>query len=135
MDQCPECLSSKLDLFENAFTQLASKSAGIIPISYTVVPCGITSPIVLKNKEGTSPYWFSMQVMNSNVAVSKLEVSIDGGATWKATTRKPYNFWENPSGFGTSSVDVRVMGVNGKTVTVKGVSVAASSTKTAGGNF
>ncbi|KAL1608197.1 hypothetical protein SLS60_003136 [Paraconiothyrium brasiliense] len=135
VDQCPECAVNKLDLFENAFTQIGTKSDGIIPITYSIVPCGITSPIVLKNKEGTSPYWFSMQVMNSNVAVSKLEVSTDGGSSWKATTRSAYNFWENPSGYGTNSVDVRVTGVNGKTVTVKGVSVAASSTKTASGNF
>ncbi|KAK7189975.1 Expansin-YoaJ 1 [Paraphaeosphaeria sporulosa] len=135
VDQCPECAVNKLDLFENAFTQIGTKSEGIIPITYSIVPCGITSPIILKNKEGTSPYWFSMQVMNSNVAVSKLEVSTDGGATWKATKRSAYNFWENSAGFGTSSVDVRVTGVNGKTVTVKGVSVAASTTKTAGGNF
>ncbi|KAL5422766.1 hypothetical protein PMIN06_007697 [Paraphaeosphaeria minitans] len=135
VDQCPECAVNKLDLFENAFTQIGTKSDGIIPITYTIVPCGITSPIVLKNKEGTSPYWFSMQVMNSNVAVSKLEVSTDGGATWTATKRSAYNFWENSAGFGTSSVDVRVTGVNGKTVTVNGVSVAASTTKTASANF
>ncbi|KAJ4302984.1 hypothetical protein N0V90_001875 [Kalmusia sp. IMI 367209] len=135
VDQCPECASNKLDLFENAFTQIGQKSAGIIDISYAVVPCGITSPIVLKNKEGTSPYWFSMQVQNSNVAISKLEVSTDGGSSWKATTRQPYNYFENSSGFGTSSVDVRVTATNGKSIVVKGVSVAASTTKTAGSNF
>ncbi|KAF2446227.1 carbohydrate-binding module family 63 protein [Karstenula rhodostoma CBS 690.94] len=135
VDQCPECAVNKLDLFENGFTQIGTKTEGIIPITYTVVPCGITSPIVLKNKEGTSPYWFSMQVRNSNVAVSKLEVSTDGGATWQATQRSEYNFWENSAGYGTSTVDVKVTGVNGKTVTVKGVSVTPLSTKTAGGNF
>ena len=135
VDQCPECPSSKLDLFESAFTQLGSKSAGIIPISYSVVPCGITSPLVLKNKEGTSPYWFAMQVMNANVAVASLSVSTDGGNTWKATTRSKYNFFENSAGFGTSTVDVKVTATNGKSVVVKGVSVQANAVKTAGGNF
>lgn len=76
-----------------------------------------------------------MQVMNANVAVASLSVSTDGGASWKPTTRSAYNFWENPAGFGTSSVDVKVTGTNGKSVVVKGVSVASGVTKTAGGNL
>ena len=90
---------------------------------------------MLKNKEGVSPFWFSMQVMNANVAIASLSVSTDGGATWKATTRSKYNFWENTSGFGTSSVDVKVTGTNGKSVVVKGVSVSPGVTKEAGGNI
>ncbi|KAF2128609.1 carbohydrate-binding module family 63 protein [Dothidotthia symphoricarpi CBS 119687] len=135
VDQCPGCGTNHLDLFPDAFAKLADPSKGVIPVSWQVVPCGITTPIVLKNKEGTSAYWFSMQVMNSNIPVSKLEVSTDSGKTWKATTRKEYNFFENPSGFGTATVDVRVTSVNGGTVIVKSVSIAAGTTKTAGGNF
>jgi expansin (peptidoglycan-binding protein) len=135
VDQCPGCGSNHLDLFENAFTKLAAKQDGVINVSWDIVPCGITSPIVLKNKEGTSPYWFSMQVMNSNVPVSKLEVSTDGGKTWKSTTRKEYNYFENPSGFGTQSVDVKVTSSSGSSIIVKGVSIAANSKKTAGSNF
>lgn len=135
VDQCPGCGPNHLDLFPDAFKKLADPSKGVIPVSWDIVPCGITSPIVLKNKEGTSKYWFSMQVMNSNIAVSKLEVSTDGGMSWKPTTRKDYNFFENPSGFGTDSVDVKVTSVNGGNIIVKGVSIAASSTKTAASNF
>ena len=76
-----------------------------------------------------------MQVMNSNVAVSKLEVSVDSGKTWQATTRKPYNFFENPAGFGADSVDVKITSEGGKEIVVKGVGIAADSKKTAGGNF
>ncbi|CAO2649476.1 Nn.00g068610.m01.CDS01 [Neocucurbitaria sp. VM-36] len=135
VDQCPGCGPNHLDLFPDAFAKLADPSKGVIPVSWDIVPCGITSPIVLKNKEGTSKYWFSMQVMNSNVGVSKLEVSTDGGNSWQSTTRKDYNFFENPSGFGTDSVDVKVTSVNGGSIVVKDVSIAASSTKTGGSNF
>lgn len=76
-----------------------------------------------------------MQVMNSNVPVSKLEVSTDGGATWQATTRQSYNFFENTSGFGTDSVDVKVTSADGGSVVVNGVSIAAGTTKTAESNF
>ncbi|KAF2731235.1 barwin-like endoglucanase [Polyplosphaeria fusca] len=135
VDQCPGCGPNHLDLFPPAFSALASPSKGVIPVSWTIVPCGITSPLVLKNKSGTSRYWFSMQVMNSNVAVAKLEVSTDGGKSWKGTTRQPYNFFENSGGFGTESVDVRVTGVGGGVVVVRGVSVASGAMKTAGGNL
>jgi expansin (peptidoglycan-binding protein) len=135
VDQCPGCGPNHLDLFTDAFTKLAKPEAGVIPVSWSIVPCGITSPIVLKNKEGTSPYWFSMQVQNSNIPVSKLEVSTDGGKTWKATKRQPYNYFENSAGFGTSSVDVKVTSSSGQSIVVKSVSIAASTTMKAGSNF
>lgn len=135
VDQCPGCGSNHLDLFPDAFKKLADPSKGVIKTTWDFVPCGISSPIILKNKEGTSKWWFAIQVMNSNVRVSKLEVSTDGGKSWKGTTRQPYNFFENPSGFGTDSVDVKVTSVNGGSIVVKGVSVQPKSMKTAGSNF
>jgi expansin (peptidoglycan-binding protein) len=135
VDQCPGCGTNHLDLFPDAFAKLAAPSKGEIDVTWNIVPCGITSPIVLKNKEGTSKFWFSMQVMNSNVPISKLEVSVDGGKTWKATTRKDYNFFENPAGFGADSVDVKVTSTSGSAIVVKSVSIAPKSTKTGPSNF
>lgn len=96
--------------------------------------CGISSPLVLHNKSGTSAYWFSMQVVNANEAIETLEVSTDGGSTWQSTTRTDYNFFENSSGFGTDTVDVRVTGSSGTTVTVNDVSVESDSKTTASSN-
>lgn len=135
VDECPECDAGHLDLFQDAFAKIGNPTDGIISTSYTAVECGITSPIILHNKSGTSAYWFSMQVINSNVPVSKLEVSIDGGSTWTSTTRQDYNFFENSSGFGTSTVDVRVTSSTGKTITVNDVSVASDTQVTAASNF
>lgn len=135
VDQCPGCGPNHLDLYPEAFAELAEPSKGVINVSWDVVSCGITSPIVLKNKEGTSKFWFSMQVMNSNVPVSKLEVSTDGGSSWKSTTRKEYNYFENPAGFGADTVDVKVTSDGGESIVVKGVSIAPTTTKTAGSNF
>lgn len=135
VDECPGCGPNHLDLFSDAFAKLAEPTKGVIPISWDIVPCGITSPLVLKNKSGTSPYWFSMQVVNSNVAVKSLEVSTDGGKTWKATTRQPYNYFENSAGFGTQTVDVRVTSTSGQSIVVKSVSIAEKTTKTASSNF
>jgi expansin (peptidoglycan-binding protein) len=135
VDKCPECDPTHLDLFANAFTAVSGQAPGIIPISYTEVPCGITSPIILKNKSGTSAYYFSMQVENANVGVKSLEVSTDGGKTWKGTRREEYNFFEQSSGFGAATVDVRVTSVNGGTVVTKGVKVASNVQTNGSGNF
>ena len=135
VDECPGCGTNHLDLYPEGFAKLADPSKGVINVNWDFVPCGITSPIVLKNKSGTSPYWFSMQVQNANVAVASLEVSTDGGKSWKKTERKTYNYFENAAGFGTQSVDVRVTSTGGQSIVVKDVSIAALSTKTASGNF
>ncbi|KAJ5021453.1 carbohydrate-binding module family 63 protein [Bipolaris maydis] len=135
VDQCPGCGPHHLDLFPDAFKKLADPSKGIIDVSWEVVPCGITTPIILKNKSGTSANWFSMQVMNSNVEVTSLDVSTDGGKTWKGTKRQPYNFFENSAGFGTDSVDVKITSSGGQSIIVQGVSVASGTTKTGTSNF
>jgi expansin (peptidoglycan-binding protein) len=89
----------------------------------------------LKNKEGASEYWFSMQVVNANEGVAKLEVSTDNGESWVGTTRKYYNFFEREDGFESGEVDVRVTGVSGKIVVVRGVDVASGKEVVAGGNL
>lgn len=99
------------------------------------MPCGIESPITLKNKEGTSAYWFSMQVVNANEPVASLEVSTDGGSTWQETTRSDYNFFENDSGFGAETVDVRVTSQSGGKIHVKNVGCSSGSEKEASSNF
>ncbi|PWY91424.1 barwin-like endoglucanase [Aspergillus sclerotioniger CBS 115572] len=135
VDECPECDSNHLDLFEDAFAELADISKGVISIDWEYVSCGITTPIELVNKSGTSAYWFAMQVVNSNEPVTKLEVSTDSGSTWQSTTRSSYNFFENQSGFGTDTVDVRVTAQSGSQITVNNVSVSSGSSVTASSNF
>lgn len=135
VDQCPGCGTNHLDLFEDAFMKLGTASEGIIDVTWDIVKCGITTPITLKNKEGTSAYWFSMQVMNANERVKSLQVSTDGGSTWKDTTRTEYNFFENSSGFGTDTVAIKVTGVSGATIITKDVKVSGGVTKQAASNF
>ncbi|KAK8086037.1 hypothetical protein PG994_001011 [Apiospora phragmitis] len=91
--------------------------------------------LVLHNKSGTSSHWFSMQVVNANEAVAKLEVSTDGGKTWQGTKRQPYNFFENPSGFGVATQTIRVTSASGKTVTIANVGVESDSQIKAASNF
>ncbi|KAJ5495181.1 hypothetical protein N7539_000297 [Penicillium diatomitis] len=135
VDKCPECEAGHFDLFQNAFAELSALSAGIIPISWEYTPCDLSGPLSLKNKVGTSKYWFSMQVVNANEPVTKLEVSTDGGNSWKSTTRTDYNYFEQSSGFGVDSFDVRVTGQSGTTVVVKNVGPTAESVYKASANL
>ncbi|KAG4031470.1 hypothetical protein MFRU_009g02420 [Monilinia fructicola] len=135
-DLCPGgCAGYDLDLYTNAFTTLGSLSQGILDVTWDYVKCPITTPLQLHNKEGVSQWWFSIQVVNAAEGVSKVEVSTNGGSTWQGTTRKDYNFFENPSGFGTTKVDVKVTGISGSTVVVKNVPVTANTVVTASGNL
>ncbi|CAG8971270.1 hypothetical protein HYALB_00001436 [Hymenoscyphus albidus] len=135
VDQCPGCGTNHLDLFPTGFSALADPSKGIIPVSWSYVDCPITGPLQLHNKEGVSANWFSMQVVNANKAVKSLEVSTDGGSTWKSTSRQTYNFFENSAGFGTTTVDVKVTSSSGETVVVKNIVVSPGASTTAGSNF
>lgn len=134
-DNCPECEATHLDLYQDAFGTIGNPIDGVIPISYEAVPCGITSPLTVRTKSGCSKYWFSMQVVNSNIAVSSLEVSTDGGNSWQETTRREYNYFEKSSGFGVDEVDVRITAVDGRSIIVEGATVASESSTTAHSNF
>ncbi|KAH7143657.1 RlpA-like double-psi beta-barrel-protein domain-containing protein-containing protein [Dactylonectria macrodidyma] len=134
VDQCPECDEGHLDLFPDAFTAVGGTD-GVVDTSYKFVKCGITSPLILHNKTGTSAYWFSIQVVNANVPVASLEVSTDGGSTWQSTTRQDYNFFEESAGFGVETVDVRVTSTTGETITVSNVGVTPDAQYTATSNF
>ncbi|KAL9113413.1 MAG: hypothetical protein Q9227_002454 [Pyrenula ochraceoflavens] len=135
VDECPGCGNNHLDLFSDAFAKLADPSTGVIDVNWSIVDCGVASPISLVNKSGTSQYWFSMQVVNANTPVQSLEVSTDGGSTWQPTTRADYNFFEISSGTGTDTVDVKVTGTDGQSVVVNGVSVTSGSPMAAASNL
>ncbi|KAJ5104851.1 hypothetical protein NUU61_002198 [Penicillium alfredii] len=121
VDQCPSCQSNHLDLFENAFTELSALASGVIDVKWSYVSCDLDGPLTLKNKDGTSEYWFSMQVVNANEPVT--------------TSRTYYNFFEKKSGFGTDTVDVRVTGKSGKSVVVKSVGCGSETEVKADSNF
>jgi expansin (peptidoglycan-binding protein) len=89
------------------------------------VSCNFGTPLAVQNKEGTSQYWFSMQVQNANWPVDTLDISTDGGQTWQPTVSRDYNFFESAKGggFGTATVDLRISCFNNKKVYMKGVTV------------
>lgn len=126
---------NNVDLLPGGFQQLADLKVGRINVEWEIVKCDISSPLFLKTQTGSSEYWFSIQVVNSNVPVRSLEVSIDDGKTWQSLSRREYNFFQNPSGFGVDFVDVRITSVTGETIVVNNVSSAAETRTDATSNF
>ncbi|KAF4992563.1 hypothetical protein FDECE_13675 [Fusarium decemcellulare] len=118
VDKCSECDKGHLDLFQNAFDAVGGTN-GLVQTTWRAISCDITTPLV----------------RNSNLPVKSLEVSTDGGKTWKGTTRQDYNFFENSSGFGTTTVDVRVTSSDGQTIVVKNVGVTPQAEYKAASNF
>ncbi|GAB7365038.1 hypothetical protein MBLNU230_g5819t1 [Neophaeotheca triangularis] len=136
VDQCPGCGTNHLDLFQDAFEELAPAQEGIIDISWDYVECPVSSPLQIHMKEGVSPYWFSAQVVGANMRVQDLQVSTDGGRSWQSgLNRMEYNFFENSSGFGSDTVSVKAIAEDGSTVVVNDIAVQGGNTKTAGSNF
>ncbi|KAB5576067.1 RlpA-like double-psi beta-barrel-protein domain-containing protein-containing protein [Coniochaeta sp. 2T2.1] len=130
VDSCPSCPKSRVNLFSDAFPKVGDPSAGTIKIQWDIVSCGITGPIVLRNKTGSSKYWFEMQVLNANQPIASLDASTDGGKTWQPTTRKDYNYFQKAGGgggFGTDTVTVRVTCQDGRRVIAPGVGVAGDT--------
>lgn len=66
VEQCPECPANGLDLFQDAFEQLADASEGIIQVQWEWTGRGIHSPLQVHMKEGVSAHWFSAQVFSAN---------------------------------------------------------------------
>ncbi|QRV84699.1 expansin-yoaJ [Ceratobasidium sp. AG-Ba] len=94
-DQCPECVDNHLDLDEAYAAQVDVnfRTKGIFDIKWQFVPCPVTGNLQFKNKEGTSAWYFAVQVRNSRLPIDTLEVSTNSGATWTSVNREPYNFF------------------------------------------
>lgn len=113
VDECPDCMPGQLDLHPDAFAELAPKTEGRIPITWTFVACDVTGPVSYKYKDGSNPYWTAVQVRNSRYPISKFESSKDG-STWVEAQRQDYNFFLNASGFGTGMAHVRITAESGE---------------------
>ncbi|KAG8724795.1 hypothetical protein FRC09_014217 [Ceratobasidium sp. 395] len=127
-NQCPECKDNHLDLEEVYAAKVDSnfKTKGIFNITWQFVPCTISGNLQFKNKEGTSQWYFAMQVRNSRLPIDTLEVSTNGGVSWTRVNRETYNFFTSYSGFG-ETVDIRVTSTTGQQIIEKGIKVSSGS--------
>ncbi|KAK0611050.1 RlpA-like double-psi beta-barrel-protein domain-containing protein-containing protein [Immersiella caudata] len=124
-DSCPSCAQNRLNLYEEAFRQIANPNDGIANVEFDIVNCGINSQLWSRMEAYEFVNSFSMQVMNANYPVTALHVSTDGGNRWEATVRRDYNYFERESsgGFNQDRVLVRVSCSNGRQVILPNVSM------------
>jgi expansin (peptidoglycan-binding protein) len=116
-----------LNLFEEGYRELVPTSnyRDKINIDWNVVSCAFSSPLAVQNKEGTSKYWFSIQIQNANWPVDAVHVSTDLGNTWENTISKDYNFFERKAGggFDKDVVDLKISCFGGSVVFVRDVEI------------
>ncbi|KAL1690979.1 Non-catalytic module family EXPN protein [Schizophyllum commune] len=136
VDKCPECEAGHLDLFQDVASKIDANYAtkGIFDITWEQIDCPVSGNMQFKNKEGTSGYYFALQVRNIVEPVDSLEVSTDGGSSWTSVAREDYNYFTSYSGFG-DQVDVRVTSMSGKQIVQSGVAVSSGTVVEGGSQF
>jgi expansin (peptidoglycan-binding protein) len=71
---------------------------------------------VYKIKEGSTGDWLEIQVRNHRTRLASLDMSSDGGSTWKPLSRTEYNYWVG-RGVGNGPYAIRVTNDAGDQVT------------------
>ena len=132
VDSCTSCENNRLNLFNDAFQRIAGGTGRILDVEFDVVSCGINEPIMVRNKVGTSRWFFSLQVLNANLPITALHVSTDGGQTWEETARREYNYFERAAGkggggFNADRTMVRITCSNGRGIILPEVSAAENA--------
>jgi expansin (peptidoglycan-binding protein) len=119
-DQCPECERGHLDLSRAAFSRIAEGAKGSVAVRYTTVVDPPAGPLSFRVKEGSSKFWFALQVDDHGNELRSVQVRSGGGA-WRTLVRADFNYWISETGAGTGPFQVRVADVRGHTAEVSGI--------------
>ncbi len=95
-DLLPEGKKGDLDLYTDAFPLIAPVEKGRVPVSWRIIPLDTaeTAPVSYRFKEGSSPYWCGVQLLNHRYPISKLEY-LDKNGEFVEIKRRPYNYFES----------------------------------------
>lgn len=95
-DLLPEGQKGDLDLYVDAFPLIAPAIKGKVPVTWKIIPLDSAenAPVSYKFKEGSSPYWCSVQVRNHRYPIAKLEYLNQDGE-FVELPRRNYNFFES----------------------------------------
>jgi len=121
-NECPApCAPGQLDLGQQAFAKLANLSAGEIPITWQLISPGISNPISIRYKTGSSQYWCAIQVIGHRNPVALLEIETSGG--WQQLPRTDYNYFISANGSGCGGT-IRVTDIYGQQLTISGIALS-----------
>jgi len=120
VDQCPECGRGHLDLSRAAFSRIAGTAKGSVAVRYVTVADPPVGPLAFRVKEGSSRFWFALQVDNHGNALRSVQVR-SGKGSWRTLELADFNYWVSETGAGTGPFQVRVSDVRGHTAEVNGI--------------
>jgi expansin (peptidoglycan-binding protein) len=120
VDRCPECKKGDLDLSAEAFAKIAEPKDGRVSISWKLVACDVSGPIVYHFKEGSNEWWTAVQIRNHRFAIAKLEYK-DAKGAYVEVKRESYNYFVEPKGMGKGPYAFRVTDVMGHVLTDEGI--------------
>jgi expansin (peptidoglycan-binding protein) len=120
VDQCPECPQGNIDLSPDAFGKIADLAAGVVPITWSYVPCDVMGPIQYHFKDGSNQWWTAIQIRNHRYRIAKLEYK-DASGSYVAVGRESYNFFVKADGMGPGPYALRVTDVNGQVLEDMGI--------------
>ncbi|KAK2056458.1 hypothetical protein LY76DRAFT_518374, partial [Colletotrichum caudatum] len=88
------CAAEKLSyLFPDAPAKLDNPDKGLLTLEREQVPCGITSPLVIRNKIETWKWWrVSCASYEPYYLITKLEASTNNDKTRRVTVYQDYNY-------------------------------------------
>jgi expansin len=134
VDWCPNCLSSHVDLSQEAFAQIADISQGIVPITWQIVSPEIPGPIAYHFKDGSNQWWTAVQIRNHRNPIAQFEYH--NGSQWVSVPRTAYNYFvqTNP-GMGTGPYTFRVTDIYGNVLIDSGVPHVENSTVNGANQF
>ena len=116
-DLLPEGQKGDLDLYTDAFPLIAPAEKGRVPVTWRIVPLPAAEkePVSYVYKEGSSPFWCSIQVRGHRYPLEKLEV-LNADGEFVALPRKNYNYFEAASGLGEGPFTFRLTDIYGQVV-------------------
>ncbi|MEU8991057.1 expansin EXLX1 family cellulose-binding protein [Streptomyces sp. NPDC048558] len=118
-NECPlPCAPGQLDLSAQAFAELATPSAGRIPITWRLLSPGTPEAperISIRYKTGSSSHWCGIQAVGHRNPLARLEVRDGGG--WRQLRRTEYNYFLSEQGTGCGG-ELRLTDIYGERLTL-----------------
>lgn len=130
-DLLPEGKKGDLDLYTDAFPLIAPVEKGRVPVSWKIIPLDTAAdaPMQYRYKEGSSPYWCAVQVLNHRYPVESLEVRNSDGS-YTALPKQNYNYFLAESGLGEGPFTFRITDIYGQTVIDEDIPFTPDETQT-----
>lgn len=133
-NRCPECGPGHLDLWPDAFAQLAPLAKGVVrPLRLRYVPAPVSGPAQIVIKDGSSRWWTAVQVREHRYPVSTLEVR--RGSGWRSVPRAPWGYFVAERGLGPGPYVFRVTDNRGQRIVTGQIPLRPGQVTSAGAQF